>query len=261
MLVRGNGHEMKGGVQFWHQPLDGSTTQSWCIKLARKDKHVHIYKQQQRDACSCFHELHYTRCTWIRDRMSRWNCGFVHRSLSVSEIVYTMWQREGRPAAVAPLLVGVGWRHDSPFHIWMFSSLRSIPLPVPEGRMSPISLPSMAFQFRDEVIHILIDTELLCHSERAYRGEGKQKLINILSAHTNCLLCHYLSCCVYPINKLSGLLPHKPHYMVYSCHTCWCSVAHQWCDLENGNGIQQTLVGVAAHAANLQSMSVDEQWW
>lgn len=201
--------------------------------------------------------VHETGTECLDDTVAVWEPVLAHRSVSVSEIVYREW----RSAVGAPLLVGAGPRHDSSFHIWMASSLHSIPQSVPEGRMSSISIPSMAFQFRDEVIHFLIDTELLCHLERAYWGEGKQTLINILSAHTNSLLCHYLSCCVYPINKLSELLPHKPHYMLYSCHTCWCSVAHQWCDLENGNGIQQTLVGVAAHAANLQSMSMDEQCW
>lgn len=131
----------KWWVQFRHPPLDGSTSQSWCIKLARKDKHVHIYKQERRDACRCLHELHYIWCAWKRDRMSRWYCSSVHRSVSVSEIVYTMWPKERRSAVVAPLLAGIGPIHDSSFHIWMFSSLRSIPLPVPEGWAPSASHP------------------------------------------------------------------------------------------------------------------------
>lgn len=192
---------MRRERQFWHPPLDGSTTQSWAVGLALETKHVHFYSKETPAGTSM------TSATSAVHRKGRgcleWCCGFLEvRVCTQTCVSFTNRRQSVGISRTGALPAGAGLRHESSFHIWLLSSLCSVPVPVPEGSTSPISPPILglpiyrggySFPHRHEIA--------LSFGESAYWGEGKQKLINILSTHTNSLLCHHLSCWVYPINK------------------------------------------------------------
>lgn len=100
---------------------------------------------QQRGACRYFHDLCYICCARKWARMSRSYCSFMEvrvcTQVCVSFTNGTCVKEAERVeiSLIGALPVGAGLRYDSSFHIWMFSSLCSVPVPMPEGRMSPIS--------------------------------------------------------------------------------------------------------------------------
>lgn len=133
----GHGREMRRGPQFWHPPLDGSTTQSWVIGLARKTEHVHVYINETPAGISMTST---TSAVHEKGPECRWYCSVMEVCICTQICVsFTNTTRDKEAERVEISLLGA--LHDSSFHIWMFSSLCSVPVAVPEGRMSPISNP------------------------------------------------------------------------------------------------------------------------